>query len=190
MAADRRGSSSSGFALFAAVILIAVVAVLSAVMLVAFAGDNDQERIERTADVLHRLAAEIDTTGGTASFRGNVGKGPGKLSQLVIPLTGAASELSCSGATMTAANWKGPYHLAPIATTGHSIAAGFTANDALVKVTTTNLAIVIPGVSLNDAKSLELFVENKSSGAGPFVTFSSINPTDVQYHIISAATIC
>ncbi len=190
MAADRRCSSFPGFALFTAVILIAVMAVLSVVVFVAFAGDNDRERIERTADVLHRLVAAMDTTKSVTSFGANVGKWPGKLSQLVIPITGAAPDLSCSGATFTAANWKGPYYLAPIPTTGYPIAAGFTANDALVKVNTLTLAIVMPNVSLKDAQSLGLEVENKATGAGPVVVFSSTNPTTVQYRLISATTIC
>ncbi len=191
MAVDRRGSSLPGFALFTAVIIIAVIAVLSAAVLVAFAGDNDRERIERTADVLQRLVSAMDTTKTVTSFGANVGKWPGKLSQLVIPLTGAAGEVSCSGATFTVGNWKGPYYLAPIPTTGYPIAAGFTANDALVKVNTLTLAIVMPSVSLKDAQLLGLEVDNKTTGAGPYVVFSSTNPTtSVQYRLISATTIC
>lgn len=192
MVVDRRGSSFRGFALFAAVIIIAVVAVLSAAVLVAFAGDNDRERIERTADVLHRLVAAIDTAGATASFGANVVQYPGKLSQLVIPIN-STSDKDCAGVLFTsthAGTWKGPYYLAPIPTTGYPIAAGFTANDALVKVSVTNLAIAIPSVSLDDAKSLELFVESKNSGAGPIVTFPSTNPTTVQYHLIFGTTKC
>src|SRR5438477_7609431 len=68
-----------GFALFAAVIIIAVIAVLATVVAVTLSGDNDQARIEKTADVLHRLAAAIDTvrisTG--ASFDGNQKTGGG-----------------------------------------------------------------------------------------------------------------
>ncbi|MBA3646615.1 MAG: hypothetical protein H0W63_10620 [Gemmatimonadaceae bacterium] len=196
MAADGRRSSFQGFALFAAVIVIAVIAVLSTAVLVAFAGDNDRERIERTADVLHRLAAAIDTLGSSTqpapSFRSDVGKGPGKLSQLVTKIL-PTTDFNCAGVaytTTTAGNWVGPYYYAPIPTPGYPIAAGFTANNTLVKVTTTSLAIVIPGVSLADAQSLELVVEGKNSGAGPIMFFSSTNMTSVQYRILSGSTIC
>ncbi len=185
MAAERRCSSFPGFALFAAVILITVVAVLSAAVLVAFAGDNDRERIERTADVLHRLVAAIDTSKSVTSFGANVSEWPSKLSQLVTPISNPGDK-NCAGASITAthaSNWLGPYYLAPIPTTGYPIAAGFTANNGLLKVSATSLAIVLPNVSLDDAKSLELFVEGKATGAGPVVVFSSTNPTTVQYRL-------
>src|SRR5215212_3333689 len=80
MAAERKSGASVwsrgarrpiGFALITAVVAIAIVAVLATTMLVTLSGDNDQARIERTADILHRLVAAIDTarTNGSQSFR-------------------------------------------------------------------------------------------------------------------------
>jgi type II secretory pathway pseudopilin PulG len=181
-----------GFALFAAVIVIAVIAVMATVVAVTLSGDNDQARIERTADVLHRLVAAMDTSKTFTSFGANVTQWPGHLSQLTTKIA-SSGDLSCSGAvygTKNAPNWKGPYYLVPIPTTGYQIAPGFFANDLLVKVSTTNLAIQMNGVSLHDAQGLELFVEKTSTGAGPVVTFALTDPTTVQYHLISATTIC
>ena len=182
-----------GFALFAAVIIIAVIAVLATVVTVTLSGDNDQARIERAADALHRLVAAMDTTKTATSFGANVTKWPATLSQLTHKISTA--DKSCGSTptaytTKLAGNWKGPYYLVPIPTTGYPIAPGFVANNSLVWVSTTNLAIQMNGVSLRDAQGLELIVEKKSTGAGPVVTFALTDPTTVQYHLISATTIC
>lgn len=192
MAAETR----RGFALFAAVIIIAVIAVMATVVTATLSGDNDQDRIERTADVLHRFMAAIDTTrsGTGASFGGMVTKYPAKLSQLTHKITGlSATDLDCSAAqysTTNAGKWRGPYYLVPVPTAGYRIGPGFFANDQLVKVSTTNLAIQMNGVSLADAKALELTVEKLATGAGPVVTFALTDPTNVQYHLVSPTVIC
>lgn len=183
-----------GFALFAAVIVIAVVAVLATVVAVTLSGDNDQDRIERAADALHRLVAAMDTVSTTtgSSFGGMVTNYPGRLSQLTHKIS-AAGDLNCSGAVFGSTNapkWRGPYYLVPIPTTGYPIVPGFVANDQLVKVSLTNLAIQMNNVSLHDAEGLELIVEKKSTGAGPVVTFALTDPTVVQYHLVKATTIC
>lgn len=193
-----------GFALFAAVIIIAVIAVLATVVTVTLSGDNDQARIETAADVLHRLVAAIDTVKSSslgASFAGQVVGGtasmyPGRLSQLTHKLNSAAgsTDKSCANVvfpTANAANWRGPYYLAPIPTTGFNVAPGFFANDLLVRVSGTDLAIQMDNVKLWDAQRLELIVEKKSTGAGPLVTFAATDPTSVRYHLISiSGNIC
>lgn len=192
-----RGESRRGFALFVAVIVIAVIAVLGTVVMVTLSGNNDQDRIEKTADVLHRLVAAMDTVRTTtgSSFGGMVGTGkyPFKLSQLTHRIS--TNDLNCGGVAGTAylngdvSSWRGPYYLVPIPTTGFQIAPGFFANNQLVKVATTDLAIQMDNVSLADAKALELFVEKKNTGAGPVVTFSTASdPTSVRYHLITTGT--
>lgn len=182
-----------GFALFAAVIVIAVLAVMATVVTVTLSGDNDQARIENAADALHRLQTAMDTvnTSAGASFTGSVTKYPGQLSQLTHKI--ANTELDCAGVVFGATNgpkWRGPYYLVPIPTTGYRIATGFFANNQLVKLSTTDMAIQMNGVSLADAKALELLVENISTGAGPIVTFALTDPTNVQYHNKSATLKC
>src|SRR3954469_7296054 len=149
MAADRR---RTGFALFAIVIGMVVIAVLATLMIAPLSGDNREARVQRAADVLHRLVAEMDSASGNTTnyFKGHMQAGsgpptnrprwPGRLSHLYTqPLN---TDLRCSGATynaggITVANWRGPYHLVPIQTSGHNIAAGFFADDAIVRVSNT-----------------------------------------------------
>jgi type II secretory pathway pseudopilin PulG len=182
-----------GFALFAAVIIIAVIAVMATVVAVTLSGDNDQARIERAADVLHRLVAAMDTTRTATSFGANVTEYPGKLSQLTHKISGVSgtTDKGCNGVVITgtlAGKWKGPYYLVPIPTTGYPIAPGFFANDQIVKVATSDIYIQMNNVALHDAQGLELFVEKRLSGAGPIVIFSSTDPTTVQYHLNPANT--
>lgn len=186
----------SGIALFVVILLVLVFAVAATVVVTTLSGDNDQNRIEKAADVLHRLAAEIDTgrTTSDQSFRGQVTVYPSRLSHLYHPIR-STIDLPCVGSGTYGTNstkWKGPYHLVPIPTTGFVIAPGFNANDALLRLSATSVAIQMPGSSLADAKSLELFVDRngKSDGTGPVVVFSSTDPTSIQYRINALGTGC
>jgi type II secretory pathway pseudopilin PulG len=191
------GAGRRGFALFAVVIGVVIIAILGTVVLVTLSGDNRQERIQRTADVLHRLVAEMDSAAGLGDiqyFSGQVKKSgparpiwPGRLSQLYTPIVGA--NLACNGTTYTAlgttlTNWRGPYHLVPIRTTGHNIAPGFFADDAIVKVSTSEAYIRIQNVSLDDAKALDLTVDKTANAAAGAVQYSPTisTPVIVQYH--------
>ena len=188
MAADPVRRPPFGFALLTAVVAIAVVAVFATVMLVPLTGDNDQARIERAADVLQRLVSAIDTarTNGSQSFRSQVGRYPGRLSHLYTKIVG--TDRSCNGTYSGGQvnNWRGPYHLVPIATTGHNIAPGFFAEDSIVRITANDLAIRLNQVALDDAKGLQMLVEKKADGTGPVVTFTIAGsaPVDVRYHIL------
>lgn len=184
---------------------MAVVMVLTTVVLVTLSGDNDQDRIERAADVLHRLAAALDTTRVGApnptspSFVGQVTKYPQRLSHLYTHIQ--AIDLQCNSPGLAvkqysanASTWKGPYYLVPIPTTGYQIAPGFVANDLLHVGPPTGapdtLAIEIPNVSLADAKLLELFVDRNgiSDGTGNWVKYSprdGTTPVTVEYVIFS-----
>lgn len=188
MAAERR----SGFALFSVIMMVLVFAVAATIMVTTLSGNNDQYRIENAADVLHRIAAEIDTgRSGTLfpqSFIGQVALYPGKLSHLYTKIV-QTTDKACSGTAYTATNvgnWHGPYHLSQIPATGSvTIAPGFVANDLILKNSTSQLSIQLPGSSLADAQALELFVDRngKSDGSGPVVVFSSTNPTTINYRI-------
>lgn len=178
---DRRG-----FALIAAIVFVAILAVLATVITVNLSGDNDAQRIRKTADTLRRLAQEIRDPSQDPSFWQQVGRNPGRLSQLVIPIT-STSPNAC-GATFSggqAGNWRGPYHLVPIPTTGYRIAPGFLANDVLTANGATLLPIVMNNVAITDAQDLGLVVDNVSTGAGPTVTFTpnGVNPVTVSYNV-------
>ncbi len=195
-AAGRRG-----FALFAVVIGVVIIAILGTIFLVTLSGDNKQDRIQRTADILHRMVAEMDSTaglGGVQYFRAQVQTKapakplwPGRLSQLYTPIVG--SDLACNASTYTTlgttvANWRGPYHLVPIKNTGHNIAPGFVANDAIVRVSTSEAYIQIPNVSLDDAMALDLTVDKTANAAAGVVRYSptASTPVTVEYHFTNA----
>jgi hypothetical protein len=192
----------SGFALFAIVIGIVVITMLATLMMAPVSGDNRQERIQRTADVLHRLVAEMDSASGNMInyFRGHMQSGggapntrqkwPGRLSHLYTQPLG--TDLACSGSTYTAegvtvTSWRGPYHLVPIRNTGHNIAPGFFADDALVRVSNTEAYIRIQNVDLDDAEALDLTVDGAANAAAGAVRYAPTNatPVVVQYRFIS-----
>jgi predicted secreted protein len=200
MAADK---GRPGFALFAIVVGMVVIAILATLMIAPISGDNRQARVERAADILHRLVAEIDSTSGNTenNFRAHMKTGtgpprnrtrwPGRLSHLYSQPVAAA--LRCQGASYGAAginvaNWRGPYHLVPISPTGHNIAPGFVADDALVRVSNTEAYIRLQNVSLDDATSLDLIVDRTANAAAGAVRYSPTNstPVVVEYHFASA----
>ena len=199
MGADRR---RSGFALFAIVVGIVVITVIATLMMAPVSGDNRQERVQRAADVLHRFVAEMDSASGAMVnyFRGHMQssggtaatrqKWPGRLSHLYTQPVG--TDLACSGSTytvegVTVANWRGPYHLVPIRTTGHNVAPGFFADDALVRVSDTEAYIRMQNVALDDAKALDLTVDKVANAAAGVVRYSPVatSPVIVEYRFIA-----
>ena len=179
-----------------------VITVLATLLMAPVSGDNRQERIQRAADVLHRLVAEMDSASGNMVnyFRGHMQSGagaantrqkwPGRLSHLYTqPL---ASDLACSGSTytvegVTVANWRGPYHLVPIRNTGHNIAPGFFADDAIVRVSNTVAYIRMQNVALDDAMALDLTVDKVANAAAGVVRYSptASTPVTVEYRFTS-----
>ena len=202
MGAERR--PARGFALFAIVVGMVVIAILATLMVAPLSGDNREARVERAADILHRLVAEMDSASGNTVnyFKGHVQAGggpppnrprwPGRLSHLYSqPLT---TDLRCSGATYNAggisvANWAGPYHLVPIRPTGHTIAPGFVADDAIVRVSNTEAYIRLQTVALDDAISLDLLVDNAANPAAGVVRYSptASTPVILEYHFTAAS---
>lgn len=175
-----------GFALLAAVVLVAVIAVLSTIITVNLTGDNDAKRIAQVADILKRLEIETDST--SPAFRAQVARLPGRLSHLGRRIV--STDLNPCGTAYgtAAANWVGPYHIFPMTGGSYFIAQGFIANDALVRVPTGaspaagTLAIVIPGVSRSDAQALGVVVDGTNSGTGKYVKFPATgDPVTVEY---------
>ena len=184
MAADR--PVRRGFALIAAIVFVAVMAVIATVITVSLSGDNDARRIQKAADGLLRLAREIDSV--APSFRTEVRAKPGRLTQLVIPITTAMPDACGSNFTVAEGNrWNGPYHPVPIGAAGYPIAPGFVATDVLAaNVARTRLPIVMNNVAIADAEDLGLLVDGVSTGAGPVVTFTpnGTNPVTVSYNVL------
>jgi type II secretory pathway pseudopilin PulG len=184
MAAER--PVRRGFALIAAIVFVAVMAVIATVITVSLSGDNDARRIRKAADGLLRLAREIDSV--APSFRTEVRAKPGRLTQLVMPITAAMLDACGGNFTVADANrWNGPYHPVPIGAAGYPIAPGFVATDVLAaNVARTRLPIVMNNVAIADAEDLGLLVDGVSTGAGPVVTFTpnGTNPVTVSYNVL------
>ncbi len=183
-------TSRSGFALFGAIVIVAIIAVMATVITVNLTGDNDAKRIAKVADILKRI--EVETDGTTPSFKGQVGKFPGKLSQLARRISNPNGDADDCGTVYTnaiAGNWKGPYHIFPMEGGSYTLAQGFIANDPMERSPAYSggtpasgfLSVVIPNVSLSDAKILGIVVDRVNTGSGPYVAFSSTNPTTVRY---------
>jgi hypothetical protein len=199
MAADRRG-----FALFAIVVGMVVIAILATLLVAPTSGDNRQARVERAADILHRLVAEMDSASGNSVnyFKGHMRAGsgpptnrprwPGRLSDLYIQP--ASTDTRCSGGTYNAAgidvaDWRGPYHLVPIQASGHHLVPGFFADDDIVRVSNTEAYIRMQNVSLDDAMSLDLVVDGAPNAAAGAVRYSptASSPVIVEYHFVAAS---
>lgn len=200
MGADRR----KGFALFAIVVGVVVIAVLATLLVIPVSGDNRQARVERAAGILHRFVAEMDSAGGnTVNYfkghmqasggpPGNRPRWPGRLSDLYTQP--AATDARCNGGTYTAAgitvaSWRGPYHLVPIQASGHNIAPGFFADNSIVRVSNTEAYIRLQNVSLDDAMALDLVVDNAPNAAAGAVRYSPTGstPVIVEYHFVAAS---
>ncbi len=177
----------SGFALLAAIVIVAIIAVMATVITVNLTGDNDAKRIAKVADVLKRLEVETDST--TPAFRAQVGQFPGKLSHLARRIT-TSDKNDCRAVYSSPGNWKGPYHIFPMQAGAYKLGEGFIANDSLERIPSFvsgtpaagTLAIVIPNVALSDAKMLGIQIDGVNTGAGNYVKFALTDPTTVRYH--------
>lgn len=189
--APLRKKGKGGFALFVAIVMVVVLAVLATAVVSSLAGGNDAERVRIVADVLKRFEVEM-INGATPSFKINMGVNPGALSQLGRRPVAGTDRNSCGtlyvAADVATTKWIGPYHLVPLQfSIGHQIARGFVAQDVLVRnptgtSTVGTLAIVMPSVSRGDAQLLGRAVDGRVDGLGPYVRFSLSNdPTSVSY---------
>jgi hypothetical protein len=175
-----------GFALVVVLIIVATFAVGATVILANVTGQQDAFRASRAAIVLNRLSIEFGKNGQNPSFVGDVGKYPGKLSHLVVPITTAdkndcGTNYTGGGSNSEVGRWTGPYHLSPSRLDGtYDIAPGFVAEDTLHRVPATAanasdpglLEMVMLSVQLADAQALGLAVDGVTTGAGPKVLFT------------------
>jgi len=162
-----------------AVVLMAVFAILATIITMSLSGDNDQERIEKVADELHRISSAMDS-GGAGSFMNDMPRYPKNLSALTHRI--AATDLQCTGnkyAGGDVAKWKGPYYPVPIDPAGHYLAPGFVVSNTIIYTTTKpqDLRLQIPNVSLSDANLLDIEVDGVSDLANGIVTYSSTGPS-------------
>lgn len=183
-----RIANRPGFALFTALITIAVIAVLATVIVLSI--NIDFNRIAIAADSLFRFKSEI--IGTPPSFFTRINVYPGHLHDLVEPITTLQTN-SCAGQFYKSSpdvnNWQGPYHLVPYnPANGYTMARGIVANDSTRRTTFTNgssaLAIVMQDVQLADAQALKARVDGPTGDTIAF-TPNGPNPITVLYRIPS-----
>lgn len=176
---------------------------------------GDAARIDEAATTLARLADALarysnasvnpeeqsftQVISGIASGILTGGVNAGRLSYLTTKITN--TDLDSCGAAYSngeANRWIGPFYPTPIPATGLRIADGFFANDLLVRydqagvpstaggpTTPATLAIVMPGVAIEDARALAQAVEGDQGGVVGAVRFTASGnaPVTVSYHV-------
>ena len=178
-------------------------AILTVIAVVAFftVGDEssgDRERYDTAADYLYDLSQAIvgnEPTRGQTSFRWVIGVYPGKLSDLTTPITTGGTNI-CGAAYTNPGNtvkWTEPFWKKVLTTTGTVLASGFTAQDALVRLTAVptpgfnqagTFAIRLPSVTLTDAQGLDAAVDDAVSGTAGTVRYAATDPTTVDYYVM------
>lgn len=183
VAARRR--PRSGFALIAAIALIAVFAVLSLVVTANLSSVNQRNRIEEAADLLYRVETEI--IGAPPSFNRHTFANPRFLSHLVDPITNTQQN-SCNQnyPDSSVIEWRGPYHLIPrTVTLPFFLSVGFEADNQTVRAPATapaptrqnpepqpgTLFISMQNVDPSDAEALDVKVDGSISGTAGKVRY-------------------
>lgn len=194
-----------GLTLVELVIVLAILGILGVIIVSTTSGtsaaqQSDQERINEVAnelDLLARAIAFFEPTKPKFSFKQTVGVYPGRLSHLTDAIT--PSRPNSCGQNYTSAQaalWTGGYYTREIPTAGFLIAPGFITQDVLVRTPPTvivpqgpfhgTLAIVVPNVSLADARLLGMTVDADSTGTVGTVRYAPQNgtsPVTVSYII-------
>lgn len=186
-------------------VVIAILSVLGVVIVATTSGSSaaqrsDQERINEianTLDILARAIAFFEPTKPKFSFKQTVGVYPGRLSHLTDPITPSKPNSCGQNYTSAQANaWTGGYFTREIPTTGLLLGPGFLTQDVLVRNPATfpvpqgpfhgTLAIVIPNVTLSDARLLGQTVDGDSTGTVATVRYTpqdGSSPVTVSYLI-------
>ncbi len=206
-----RRSGRRGFSLIEIVTAVAVIAVLTGILLANINPEtpNDRARYDAAADALRQLANAIaasEPTKTPRSFHQIVGVYPGKLRDLTTAITTASNNLcgdAYTGPAGTAGTnmykWQkaaNPFWGRQLLTTGNPLVPGFTVQDAIVRKfpvqtgagsTANAMQLVMPSVTLTDAKGLDLAVDGVADGTKGTVQYATpspiTDPTSVSYTI-------
>lgn len=187
MVADRRG-----VALIFLVVTLAVMFILATVILANTAGARQRDRVIQAVAELTRFGYEIGINTKRPSFRGDIGRFPGRLSHLYAEIT--TTDRNICGNTYSGAEvgrFEGPYHLIPmVRDSAYQMIPGLVASDTLRWVNAPGgaqdtLQIVMRNVSVELAQDISLAFDGTSTGVGPLIKFtlSGSNPVSVFYNI-------
>lgn len=169
-----------GYALLGAVVVMIVIVLIgAAVAMPMVATAEDQRRVAYTRDLLEYLTDEPNLT--MERFNDNVNTWPGALSHLSTPIT--TSDEDICGKTYPngrVGNWE-PWVDRMLPQSGTPTGIGI-ANDTLEHQTITGvdyIAIVIPGVDLDDAERFERRVDATFSSTDGRVRWSAADAEGV-----------
>ncbi|HWH53661.1 MAG TPA: hypothetical protein VN651_19070 [Gemmatimonadaceae bacterium] len=158
--------------MIAVVVTLALIAAIAAVAVPVLAGHQQMQDVTEAREILQSLEYSITNSFGSAngatgfwSARNSI---PGRLSQLVIPIT--SSDRKCSGSTYNGGDighWSGPYSGLYIAfRVGVQTPIG-TIRDTVLpvsnpKVPSGDMGFVMDSVTADDARLLDLLVDGTS----------------------------
>lgn len=154
-------SRRRGFTLIEVIVALAIMITLAAVVVPSVVSSLDRARLDRAQDSLQAVADAI------VGFHNDVNHYPASLTQLIEPLNNGSRDIcNITIANSDRRNWNGPYVHRMLASGGLPVAIG-AANDAFTVIATPGgndeLVIVVPGVELSDAESLDNRVDGDAS---------------------------
>lgn len=143
------------FTLIEIVVILAVLVILAAIVTPNVVGILDKERVAAAAESLDNIVVAID------AFERDVNEPPRFLTQLQDSLV-VGDQDACGGTYSSGerADWAGPYLTRNVAPTGVPVAIG-TVNNQVTDIAGINkLVLLIPGVTEEDAISLNKLVDD------------------------------
>lgn len=180
-----------GVALIFLLVTLAVMLILATVVLANTAGARQRDMVVQAVSELARFGYEIGINTKRPSFRGDIGRFPGRLSQLYARIT--TTDRNICGNTYSGAEvgrFEGPYHLIPmVRDSAYQMIPGLIASDTLARRTgaggADTLQIVMRNVAIQMAQDLALAFDGVTTGVGPLIKFtpSGSNPVSVFYNI-------
>jgi prepilin-type N-terminal cleavage/methylation domain-containing protein len=176
-----------GFTLVEVLVVLAIGVILAAAFLPAIIGRLDQTRVDESAK---SLAGVVEAM---RAMHADVGRDPGRLSQLTTPITTGQQDVC--GAFYTAAEaaaWAGPYLNRPLSTTGLPLPIGL-ARDLLVNTPPppgTLLHIIVQGVSHEDALALSRKVDGNEDPASGVVRWGGVTDGVVELSYVRPIRPC
>ena len=169
------------------IVLLAVVSVVAALSVPAIMQANRLQRVQQTWEILERTRlAAFNATAPNHAFQQEVGRHPGRLSQLVTPIT--VADLSSCGTNYTpgqVALWNGPYGGSTIdPTVGLPTPIGIGLNTLTrtpVGFGSGTLAILIPAVDLPDIVLLDQVFDNGDGNLSGNVQWTLLGVDTLKY---------
>ena len=174
--------SSRGFTVVEILVAMAILVILGALLVPAIIGTVDRARVEGAEDSLDAIAD------GITLFADQVNEYPASLTQLVVPITGADTDIC--GATYTGGEqnrWAGPYLDRALPATGVPVGVG-TADNAFGVLADPSridyLQVVIREVLPEDASALDQRIDGGDGASAGALRWTAGADLVTAYYLI------